>query len=177
MKYCLHIQNRFEPIVCCQHPLFDMGTNQLLFVFRKYPCILTGRVWGKSNQEVWLVVVLNSFSTNQLGRKLHRCLCKSCKLFLNKSGSSNFEKTSPILLEPNFQQIVHICILLGSSYLITQFYLCNIQHTMQFPLKPVWVFSHQTQAKNMEGKLKEMHLHTFERTLSCSLLSLMFSRP
>ena len=90
MKYCLHIQNKFEPIVYCQHPLFDMGTNQLLFVFRKYPCILTGRVWGKSNQEVWLVVVLNSFSTNQLGRKLHRCLCKSCKLFLNKSGSSNF---------------------------------------------------------------------------------------
>ena len=90
MKYCLHIQNKFEPIVYCQHPLFDMGTNQLLFVFRKYPCILTGRVWGKSNQEVWLVVVLNSFSTNQLGRKLHRCLCKSCKLFLNKTGSSNF---------------------------------------------------------------------------------------
>ena len=89
-KYCLHIQNKFEPIVYCQHPLFDMGTNQLLFVFRKYPCILTGRVWGKSNQEVWLVVVLNSFSTNQLGRKLNRCLCKSCKLFLNKGGSSNF---------------------------------------------------------------------------------------
>lgn len=145
----MFIYNKCEPTVYYQHPLFDMGTNQLLFVFRKYPCILKRRVWGRSNQEVWLVVVLNSFSTNQLGRKLHRCLCKSCKLFLNNSGNTNFVELFAFFETWRFLYFMKY---IGKTfYLIIQMVLlCNIQHsTMQFLLK--LVFSHQTQAKTWKG--------------------------